>query len=153
MFTPADNHWMLHAIELAKKAALVGEVPVGAVLVHDGNLIAEGYNQPIANHDPTAHAEIVALRSAGEKLQNYRLINSTLYVTLEPCMMCVGAIVHARVGRLIYGAADPRTGAVESQAKLFQAGFLNHCVNHQGGLLAEQCGEMLSHFFKLRRAG
>lgn len=153
MFTAEDERWMQHAIELAKQAALNGEVPVGAALVHEGKLIAQGYNQPIATHDPCAHAEIIALRGAGNFLKNYRLVKSTLYVTLEPCTMCAGALVHARVGRLVYGACDLRSGAVESNAKILNATYLNHRVSHQGGLYATLCGELLSNFFKQRRAG
>lgn len=151
MFTERDHFWMQQAITLAQKAAQQQEVPVGAIVVLDDQLIGEGYNQPISKQDPTAHAEIIALRNAAEKIANYRLINTTLYVTLEPCMMCAGAMVHARVQRLIYGATDFKAGAIVSKANLLDKPFLNHRVAHTGGLLADECGELLSQFFRERR--
>jgi tRNA(adenine34) deaminase len=153
MFTSQDECWMHQALQFAEMARQKNEVPVGAVLVHDGRAIGEGYNCPIAANDPTAHAEIIALRAGAEKISNYRLINSTLYVTLEPCLMCAGAIIHARIKRLIYGASDPRVGAISSQLQALDQRFLNHRVEHLGGLLAKQCGCLLSQFFKKRRGG
>ncbi len=142
---------MQHAYQLAEHAAAIGEVPVGAVLVRNDEIIGEGYNQPISAQDPSAHAEIIALRQAAKTIQNYRLLNTTLYVTLEPCTMCAGAMVHARIERLIYGANEPRAGAVTSVAQCLDQPFLNHRVKHQSGLLAIPCGNLLSEFFKARR--
>ncbi len=142
---------MERALALAREAAAAGEVPVGAVLVRDGALVAEGRNRPIADHDPTAHAEIVALRAAGRRLANYRLPGTTLYVTLEPCTMCVGAMVHARVQRLVFGAPDPRTGAAGSVIDLARAPFHNHRLAVTGGVLAEASAELLRDFFRRRR--
>jgi tRNA(adenine34) deaminase len=142
---------MQRAYELALRAAQAGEVPVGAVIVHDGRLISEGWNRPIGNADPTAHAEIQALRAAGRVLDNYRLNNTTLYVTLEPCPMCAGAMVHARVQRVVYGAPDPRTGAAGSVFNILQSGELNHRCEVQGGVLGESCGALLREFFRMRR--
>lgn len=147
-----DTIWMQRAITLAEQAAQKGEVPVGAVLVLDGQVIGEGYNCPISQNDPTAHAEIIAMRAGAEKIGNYRLLNTTLYVTLEPCMMCAGAMVHARIGRLVYAASDPRAGAIVSRTQTLDESFLNHRVEHSGGLMAEQCGKLLSSFFQARRA-
>jgi len=146
-----DQHWMHQAIELARHAEELGEVPVGALLVKDEVCIAKGWNQPIATHDPTAHAEIVALREASLALQNYRLLETTLYVTLEPCVMCMGAILHARVGRLVFGATDPKRGAVCSALALSHAEFSNHHIDWQGGVLAESCSHQLQQFFRQRR--
>lgn len=151
MFSEHDTIWMQHAIQLAEKAALEGEVPVGAVLIAEDQIIGEGFNRPISICDPTAHAEIIALRHGAKKTDNYRLVNTTLYVTLEPCMMCIGAIVHARVKRLVFGAYDAKAGAAISVFPLIEAKQLNHQVAYQGGLLAEQCGKLLSDFFKARR--
>ncbi len=148
---PEDEAWMRHAIRLAQRAETQGEVPVGAVLVLDGQCIAEGWNTPITDNDPTAHAEIIAIRLAGQKLNNYRLLNCTLYVTLEPCVMCVGAIAHARVKRLVFGAFDEKRGAVCSALQLANADFLNHQVDWQGNVLAEPCGNLLRDFFKAKR--
>ena len=142
---------MEHALALAGRAEAEGEVPVGAVIVRDGELIAEGWNRPIAAHDPTAHAEIQALRAAAEKLQNYRLTGTTLYVTLEPCPMCAGAMVHARVGRVVFGAADPRSGAAGTVFNLLQSESLNHRAEITAGVLAEQCSERLRAFFRRKR--
>ncbi len=146
-----DIHWMRRALELATLAAREGEVPVGAVIVKDGELIAEGRNNPIAGHDPTAHAEIQALRAAGKALNNYRLGGTTLYVTLEPCPMCAGAIVHARVERVVFAATDPRTGAAGSIYNILQSNELNHRCEVQGGVLAEESAAMLREFFRSRR--
>jgi len=146
-----DEEWLRHAIRLAQRAESQGEVPVGALLVHDNRCIAEGWNQPIQTNDPTAHAEIVALRKAGQKLNNYRLIDTTLYVTLEPCVMCMGAIAHARVKRLVFGAYDPKRGAVCHALQLSDAPFLNHRVEWIGGVLEADCADLLSDFFKTRR--
>ena len=138
-------------MQLAKEAEIAGEVPVGAVLVRDDTLIAEGRNCPIETNDPTAHAEILALRAAGIALGNYRLVETTLYVTLEPCVMCMGAINHARVRRIVYGATDPKRGAAGSIMQLADADFLNHRIEVSGGLLADECGAQLREFFRSRR--
>lgn len=142
---------MGRALALAGKAESAGEVPVGAVLVQDDQLVAEGWNQPIGGHDPTAHAEVVALRAAGVSLGNYRLAGTTLYVTLEPCLMCVGAIVHARVERLVFGAPDPKSGAVTSLYRGFELAGLNHSVAVTAGIMSTECGELLRTFFRARR--
>jgi tRNA(adenine34) deaminase len=148
-----DNYWMELALQQAQLAAEQGEVPVGAVLVDEGNnLLACGHNQPISANDPTAHAEVIALREAAKKLQNYRLVNSTLYVTLEPCVMCVGAMVHARVKRLVYGAVEYKTGAIESACQLLQTTSFNHSIEVSSGVLQEACATILSDFFAQRRA-
>ena len=147
-----DERWMRHALTLAARAEQAGEVPIGAVLVLEDALIAEGWNQPILAKDPTAHAEIVALRAAAVRLGNYRLPGSTLYVTLEPCVMCAGAIVQARVSRVVYGAADIQSGAAGSVFNLLAAPELNHRADVIGGVLAEVCGQQLKVFFKQRRS-
>ena len=146
-----DEDYMQIALELAAEAALGGEVPVGAVVVKDGVIIGRGSNMPIAQHDPSAHAEIQALRAAGLLLGNYRLTGCTLYVTLEPCAMCCGAIQHARIARLVYGANDPKTGACGSVINLMAEPRLNHHTEVNGGLMAAECGALLSHFFSQRR--
>ncbi len=146
-----DQYWMRHALRLAEKAADQGEVPVGALLVLDGEVISEGFNQPIGQHDPSAHAEIAALRQAAAKLCNYRLVNTTLYVTLEPCLMCAGAMVHARIQRLVYGAPDAKAGVITSRLQALELPFLNHRVDVTGGVLADECGKLLSDFFRARR--
>jgi tRNA(adenine34) deaminase len=146
-----DADWMQTALVLAARAAAAGEVPVGAVLVQGESLLAEGWNQPIAAHDPTAHAEVVALRAAGQSLGNYRFADTTLYVTLEPCLMCVGAIVHARIARLVFGAYDPKSGAVTSCMHGFEVPGLNHQVTSSGGVMADECGALLKQFFRDRR--
>jgi len=146
-----DIHWMRHALSLALRAAQEGEVPVGAVLVKEGKQVADGWNRPIGHHDPTAHAEIQALRAAGTVLKNYRLNGTTLYVTLEPCPMCAGAIVHARVQRVVFAAADPRTGAAGSVYNILQSNELNHRCEVVGGILAEDSGQLLRDFFRSRR--
>lgn len=142
---------MRHTLRLAERARAEGEVPVGAVLVKDGKAIGEGWNRPIAGHDPSAHAEIVALRAAAAALGNYRLVGTTLYVTLEPCVMCAGAIIHARVSRVVFGAGDPKTGAAGGAVNIFAASFVNHQVEVAGGIIAEECGGLLTAFFKERR--
>jgi tRNA(adenine34) deaminase len=142
---------MRRALDLARLAEQAGEVPVGAVLVKDGEAVAEGWNCPIATNDPTAHAEIVALRAGGLALGNYRLVDSTLYVTLEPCAMCMTAIVHARVKRLVFGAYDPKRGAVCSALRLAEADFLNHKVQWEGGVLEGESAALLTGFFRRRR--
>ena len=147
----ADEFYMRRALELAAQAEQHGEIPVGAVLVQEGQIIAEGYNQSIMLHDPTAHAEIAVLRAAGVQLQNYRLINSTLYVTLEPCAMCAAAMVHARVTRLVFGARDAKTGACGSVHNLVQDLTANHQLQVDAGVLAEVCSTQLSNFFRRRR--
>jgi tRNA(adenine34) deaminase len=148
---PADIDFMRLALEQANKARAAGEVPVGAVLVNGDRVIAEGANRPIASHDPTAHAEIEALRSAGRALGSYRLTDAILYVTLEPCAMCAMAIVHARVLRLVFGAWDPRAGAAGSITDIFALPGLNHRVDVFGGVLMEECGSLLQEFFAERR--
>ena len=147
----ADDHWMRCALELAQQAQDQGEVPVGAVLVKDGEVIGEGWNRPIATHDPTAHAEIVALRQAAQRLGNYRLAGTTLYVTLEPCVMCVGAIIHARIARVVFGATDPKSGAAGGMFSLLGSEQFNHRVEITGGVLADACGNLLRNFFQSRR--
>lgn len=146
-----DENFMRRALELAQRAQAHGEVPVGAVVVRDGTVIGEGWNQPIATNDPSAHAEMVALRAAAEKVRNYRLADTTLYVTLEPCAMCAGAMVHARVARVVYGAADPKSGAAGSVFNLLENDRLNHRARVAGGVLAEACGQLLRDFFERRR--
>ncbi|PLR34812.1 tRNA adenosine(34) deaminase TadA [Chimaeribacter coloradensis] len=151
--TQEINHefWMRHALTLAQRAQDEGEVPVGAVLVLDNKPIGEGWNRPIGRHDPTAHAEIMALRQGGQVMQNYRLLEATLYVTLEPCVMCAGAMVHSRIGRLVYGADDLKTGAAGSLLDVLRHPGMNHQVAIESGVLADACSAMLSDFFRLRR--
>ncbi len=146
-----DEAWMRHAIRLAQFAEQQGEVPVGAVLIKDEQCLAEGWNGPIYHNDPTAHAEIMAIRAAGKQLNNYRLIDTTLYVTLEPCVMCMGAIVHARISRLVFGANDPKRGAVCHALELTDADFLTHKVSWTGSILATECSNLLKEFFHSRR--
>lgn len=146
-----DDKWMREALSLARQAEAAGEVPVGAVLVKDGALVGSGWNQPIGAHDPTAHAEVMAMRAGAQKFGNYRLTGTTLYVTLEPCAMCAGALVHARVARLVYGAADPKTGAAGSVFDLVRTDKLNHRLEVEGGVLAEECGGLLRDFFSRKR--
>jgi tRNA(adenine34) deaminase len=148
---PDDAHWMRRALELAARAQAEGEVPVGALVVQDGEVLGEGWNRPIGASDPTAHAEVQALRAAAGHRRNYRLSGSTLYVTLEPCPMCAGAIVHARVARVVYGAADPRVGAAGTVFDLLNAAQLNHRAQVQGGVLVDECARLLQQFFKDRR--
>lgn len=147
----SDQSYMQTALELASQAALAGEVPVGAIVVKDGAIIGRGFNAPIGQHDPSAHAEIQALRDAAKTLGNYRLVGCALYVTIEPCAMCAGAIQHARIARLVYGASDPKTGACGSVVNLMDEAKLNHHTEVAGGVMAEQCGAMLSQFFASRR--
>ncbi|WP_034474650.1 tRNA adenosine(34) deaminase TadA [Aestuariibacter salexigens] len=147
-----DQKWMRHAMELAQQAAEVGEVPVGAVVVYNGEMIGQGFNHPIGRHDPSAHAEMLALRDAAVRVGNYRLLGATLYVTLEPCPMCAGLLVHSRIQRLVFGASDAKTGAIESAMRLLEHPSHNHKVEVMGGVLAEQCGKLLSDFFRARRA-
>lgn len=139
------------ALELARTAEQHGEVPVGAVVVKDGQLLAEGWNQPIGSNDPSAHAELVAIRAAAQKIGNYRLLDTTLYVTLEPCVMCAGAIVHARVQRIVFGAPDPKTGAAGSVFNVLNSNRLNHQVELTGGVLQDDCGKLLKSFFESKR--
>jgi tRNA(adenine34) deaminase len=146
-----DELWMAEALALAREAGAAGEVPVGAVVVLDGQIIGRGFNQPISRQDPTAHAEVVALRDAATRLGNYRLPGATLYVTLEPCMMCAGAMMHARLARVVFGAADPKTGVAGSVLDLFNEARLNHHAEITGGVRAEECGQLLSSFFAARR--
>ena len=148
---PQHEVWMAQALDLARTAAEHGEVPVGALLVRDGEVIGQGWNQPIGSHDPTAHAEVVALRDASARAGNYRLGGSTLYVTIEPCTMCFGALMHARVTTLVYGAREPRAGVCGSQLNLPAEGFYNHKIEVIGGVLAEQSTAMLKSFFARKR--
>ena len=150
-FSSDDERFMRRAIELAAEAAEAGEVPVGAVLVSEGAIVGEGRNAPIGDHDPSAHAEMAALRAAGKALKNYRLPKSTLYVTLEPCVMCAGAMLHARVDRLVFGAFDPKTGMAGSVFNVFSDISHYHQLNAEGGLLADECAEQLQAFFRARR--
>ena len=146
-----DAAYMRRALELARHAEEAGEVPVGALVVLNDEIIGEGWNQPIVTHDPTAHAEIVALRAAAVRMKNYRIPDAVLYVTLEPCAMCAGAMVHARVARVVYGAADPKSGAAGSVFNLLESSTLNHRAQITRGMLAQECGEMLRNFFAARR--
>jgi tRNA(adenine34) deaminase len=146
-----DRQFMQQAIEQAHLAAIAGEVPVGAVLVRDGQVISKAFNQPITNHDPSAHAEMLALRQATLTEQNYRLPGTTLYVTLEPCAMCAGAMLHARVDRIVFGAPDPKTGAAGSVVDLFAMKQINHQTSIEGGIMGDECGQLLKNFFKERR--
>jgi tRNA(adenine34) deaminase len=148
-----DLAFMQLALEEARQAALMGEVPVGAVLVHGETLLAAAANRPITENDPTAHAEILAIRKAAEKTGNYRLVDTTLYVTLEPCIMCMGAILHARIQRLVFGALDPKTGAAQSRYTIGVDGLLNHRLEVTGGVLGTECSKVLKDFFKERRGG
>jgi len=146
-----DEKWMKLALEQARLAQAMDEVPVGAVLVQDDQLIASAHNQPISNNDPTAHAEIQLLRAAGKQLNNYRLPNTTLYVTLEPCTMCLGAMIHARVSRVVFGAYDEKTGVCGSCQDLSTSECFNHSIDTKGGVLADECKQLLQQFFKKRR--
>jgi tRNA(adenine34) deaminase len=146
-----DRQFMQEALAQAKLAALAGEVPVGSVLVRDGRIISTGFNQPISNSDPSAHAEMMALRAAAQLESNYRLPGTTLYVTLEPCTMCAGAMVHARVERVVFGANDPKTGAAGSVLNVFSEKQINHQTQVEGGIMEDECGQVLRDFFKGRR--
>ena len=147
----SDERWMLEALRLADKAEQLGEVPVGAVVVLDGEVIGRGWNQPISGHDPTAHAEVLALKDAAARVENYRLVNADLYVTIEPCTMCAGAMVHARLRRLVFGALEPKAGVAVSNGCLFESEWMNHKIDVLGGVLAEKCSEKISQFFQRRR--
>ena len=147
----SDQAWMARALSLAQRAAELGEVPVGALLVQDQNCLAEGWNQPINSHDPTAHAEIIALRAGARQISNYRLPGSTLYVTLEPCAMCAGALIQARVKRIVYGAGDSRNGACGTVFNVVQNATLNHQIEVTSGVLEGHCGQLLKDFFRARR--
>ena len=146
-----DQQYMCMAIEQAQLAAQAGEVPVGAVLVKDGQVISKAFNKPIAQHDPSAHAEMLVLREAALAQENYRIPGSTLYVTLEPCAMCSGAMLHARINRVVYGAPDPKTGAAGSVIDLFASKQINHQTSVEGGIMSKECGQLLRDFFKGRR--
>jgi len=146
-----DHQFMQQALEQAGLAALAGEVPVGALIVRNGEVIARAFNRPITNYDPSAHAEMLALRQAALAEENYRLPGTTLYVTLEPCIMCAGAMLHARVDRIVYGAADPKTGAAGSVLDVFSSKQLNHQTIIEGGVMGQECGQLLRDFFKERR--
>jgi len=152
-FDEADSGWMRHALSLAGRAESRGEVPVGAVVVDENGLLGEGWNLNISLNDPTAHAEIVALREAGRVRRNHRLPGCVLYVTLEPCAMCVGAAIHARLDRVVFGAGDPKTGALGGAFQLADIETHNHRLRYAGGLLADECGELLRSFFRARRGG
>ncbi|WP_145513823.1 tRNA adenosine(34) deaminase TadA [Yersinia massiliensis] len=147
----SDEYWMRRALSLALRAQEEGEVPVGAVLVLDNKVIGEGWNRSICNNDPTAHAEIMALRQGGQAVQNYRLLEATLYITLEPCVMCAGAMIHSRIRRLVYGANDLKTGAAGSLVDILRHPGMNHQVEISSGVLADECSHQLSAFFRLRR--
>ncbi len=151
MASTDDQYYMQKALELAAKAATQDEVPVGAVLVVDKEIVGEGWNQPITANDPTAHAEVVAIRDAAQKLSNYRLPGATLYVTIEPCTMCAGALIHSRIERVVYGATEPKSGVAESNGCLFDGDHLNHRIDLTGGVLAEQCSRIISDFFRRHR--
>lgn len=150
-FTPEDIHWMRHALAQAQRAADCHEVPVGAVIVRDGQLLGEGFNHPITLCDPSAHAEIAALRDACGREKNYRLPGATLYVTIEPCAMCAGALVHARIARVVFGALEPKAGAVVSTQRFFDMPHLNHRVMFEGGCLEQECSATMTAFFQARR--
>ena len=143
--------FMGEAIAQAKLADAKNEVPVGAVVVLDGEIIGRGFNQPISSCDPTAHAEIMALRDAASRIENYRLVNADLYVTIEPCTMCAGAVIHSRVSRVIYGASEPKAGVVHSQQNIFKEPYFNHTVGVLAGVMAEQCSDVMQAFFQRRR--
>ena len=148
----SDELFMRAALDLARQAEVSGEVPVGALVVKEGEIIGRGFNAPISRHDPSAHAEMMALRDAAQKIGNYRLVDCELFVTLEPCLMCAGAIMHARIARVIFGASDLKTGACGSMLDVFAEQRLNHHATVVGGVLADECGQMLSNFFAVRRA-
>jgi tRNA(adenine34) deaminase len=147
----SDDYWMAHALSLAKRAELQGEVPVGAVIIQDNDILGEGWNQPITNNDPTAHAEIQALRAACQQINNYRLPNATLYISLEPCVMCAGAIVNARIKRVVFATKEPKTGAAGSCFDIFNTPQLNHHVDCEHGVLADESSALLRNFFRARR--
>ena len=147
-----DEYYMLRALELAKKGEALGEVPVGAVIVKDGEIIGEGFNQPISSRDPTAHAEIVALRDAASHIENYRLTGCTLYVTIEPCTMCAGSLIHARIKRLVFGATEPKSGVVGSNDNALLLPHFNHLIEITSDVLTDECSSIMSDFFARRRA-
>ncbi len=151
MLSDRDEYWMAKALALAQQAAGIGEVPVGAVLVLNDEVVGQGSNRPISSNDPTAHAEIIALRNAAQILVNYRMPETTLYVTIEPCTMCVGALIHARVKHLVFGALEPKSGAVCSCLHLLDGTTFNHTITYRQGVLAEACGQLISDFFQQRR--
>ncbi|MCK5263462.1 MAG: tRNA adenosine(34) deaminase TadA [Gammaproteobacteria bacterium] len=146
-----DEYWMRHALKLAEKAESLGEVPVGAVIVKDDEILAEGWNQPILSNDATAHAEIMVLRAAGEMLNNYRITDAELFVTLEPCSMCVGALIHARIKRVVFAASEPRTGALGGAFNLLESNDHNHIFDVDSGVLADESRNLIQTFFKIRR--
>jgi len=148
-----DEHFMRRCLVLAEQASAVGEVPVGAVVVFENEIVGEGYNQPISSTDPSAHAEIIALRNAAKYLHNYRLPNTTLYVTVEPCTMCAGALVQSRIARLVFGTPEPRSGAVCSHKQVLDGTHLNHRVEYEQGCLQEECAQLMQHFFRKKRSG
>ena len=150
--TETDEHYMRHALELAKQGEALGEVPVGAVIVKDDQIIGEGFNQPISSCDPTAHAEVVALRDAASRIENYRLSGCTLYVTIEPCTMCAGSLIHARIKRLVFGAMEPKSGVVGSNDNALLLPHFNHSIETVSGVLADECSAIMSGFFAARRA-
>ena len=145
------ERFMQAALELAREAVSAGEVPVGAVVVVNGDVVGRGFNRPISSHDPTAHAEIVAMRDAAGRLGNYRLVGATMYVTVEPCLMCVGALVHARFGTLVYGAPEPKAGAIDSSQRAHEHPALNHRITVISGVMASECRELMQEFFRERR--
>ena len=146
-----DEEWMQYALQLAKKSEQRDEVPVGAIVIHKNKIIGEGWNHPISSNNPTAHAEIMALQDAGEKIGNYRLLDSTMYVTLEPCVMCAGALVHARIAKLVYAVDDQKTGACGSVFNMVQAEELNHNIEIKKGVLEKECQALIKNFFKEKR--
>jgi tRNA-adenosine deaminase (EC 3.5.4.-) len=153
MPTPNDIIWMQKALLLAKKAAELNEVPVGAIVVREGEVLGEGWNQPISSCDPTGHAEICALRNAAQHDKNYRLPGTVLYVTIEPCTMCLGALIHARVTRVVFGAAEPKAGVLASNNCILHAGFYNHSIEWEGGVCEDECSSLMTEFFARRREG
>ena len=153
MTPETDEQWIQEALRAAQDALVAGEVPVGAVVVHDGKIVGRGFNRNIADSDPTAHAEIIALREAAATVRNHRLSDCELFATIEPCPMCAGALVHARIRRLVYGADDPKAGAVQSLMQVLNHPGLNHRMQVRGGVLAGKCAELLQEFFRARRAG
>lgn len=146
-----DSYYMSKALIFAKRAATIGEIPIGALLVLDNTIIGTGFNCPITTNDPSAHAEVLAIRSAAIFLKNYRLPGTTLYVTLEPCAMCSGLILYSRIARVVYGAKSPKNGVIESQDRFFEKEFLNHKVEHTGGILKDECSSILQEMFKIKR--
>ena len=146
-----DAFWMMKAIALAKQAGEQDEVPIGAVIVKNEEIIGQGFNQPISTHDPSAHAEIVALRHAGQRERNYRIVNATMYVTVEPCTMCLGALMHARITKVVFGATEPKAGVFTSNLQLIESDIYNHKIDWVGGVLQEECAELMQMFFKYKR--